>query len=132
MCRYSNLTESMDSISLEEVIMAVRRQSRGFSRGTSAYRGVTHHPSGRSSSSPSLCSNQFFVLLPCTLCKHVLHCILNKEIAPTTPAVCFPFHPASVEPALFFAAIYAAIYFDATICCVNCFDTKVAAGASEW
>lgn len=48
----------MDSISLEEVIMAVRRQSRGFSRGTSAYRGVTHHPSGWSSFLLSLCSNQ--------------------------------------------------------------------------
>ena len=36
----------MESISLEELIMAVRRQSQGFSRGTSAFRGVTHHPSG--------------------------------------------------------------------------------------
>ena len=27
--------------------MAVRRQSQGFSRGTSAFRGVTRHPSGR-------------------------------------------------------------------------------------
>ena len=27
--------------------MAVRRQSQGFSRGTSSFRGVTHHPSGR-------------------------------------------------------------------------------------
>ena len=26
--------------------MAVRRQSQGFSRGTSTFRGVTHHPSG--------------------------------------------------------------------------------------
>ena len=26
--------------------MSVRRQSQGFSRGTSTYRGVTHHPSG--------------------------------------------------------------------------------------
>ncbi len=24
-----------------------RRQSQGFSRGTSTFRGVTHHPSGR-------------------------------------------------------------------------------------
>lgn len=36
----------MDAISLEELIMAVRRQSQGFSRGTSGYRGVTHHPTG--------------------------------------------------------------------------------------
>ena len=31
--------------------MAVRRQSQGFSRGTSTYRGVTHHPSGQHSTS---------------------------------------------------------------------------------
>lgn len=46
LCRYSDLTECMGSISVEELIMAVRRQSQGFSRGTSAFRGVTHHPSG--------------------------------------------------------------------------------------
>ena len=46
LCRYTDLTRCMDSISLEELIMAVRRQSQGFSRGTSTYRGVTHHPSG--------------------------------------------------------------------------------------
>ncbi len=45
-CRYSDLTECMGGISVEELIMAVRRQSQGFSRGTSAFRGVTHHPSG--------------------------------------------------------------------------------------
>ncbi|KAK9824708.1 hypothetical protein WJX72_012563 [[Myrmecia] bisecta] len=45
--KYADLTECMDSISLEELIMAVRRQSQGFSRGTSSFRGVTHHPSGR-------------------------------------------------------------------------------------
>ena len=44
--RYADLTECMGSISLEELIMAVRRQSQGFSRGTSTFRGVTHHPSG--------------------------------------------------------------------------------------
>lgn len=44
--RYSDLTACMHSISLEELIMAVRRQSQGFSRGSSTYRGVTHHPSG--------------------------------------------------------------------------------------
>ena len=42
--RYADLTECMDSISLEELIMAVRRQSQGFSRGTSAFRGVTTTP----------------------------------------------------------------------------------------
>ena len=44
--RYADLTECMHGISLEELIMAVRRQSQGFSRGTSTFRGVTHHPSG--------------------------------------------------------------------------------------
>ena len=28
----------MDSLTLEEIIMAVRRQSQGFSRGSSSYR----------------------------------------------------------------------------------------------
>lgn len=32
---------------MQELIMAVRRQSQGFSRGSSTYRGVTAHPSGR-------------------------------------------------------------------------------------
>ena len=45
-CRYADFAGCMESISLEELIMAVRRQSQGFSRGTSAFRGVTHHPSG--------------------------------------------------------------------------------------
>ena len=36
----------MDAISVEELIMTVRRQSQGFSRGSSSYRGVTFHPSG--------------------------------------------------------------------------------------
>lgn len=33
-------------MSLDELVMAVRRQSQGFARGTSTYRGVTHHPNG--------------------------------------------------------------------------------------
>ncbi|KXZ46408.1 hypothetical protein GPECTOR_44g82 [Gonium pectorale] len=45
--RYSGLLPSLPTISLEELIMAVRRQSQGFSRGSSTYRGVTAHPSGR-------------------------------------------------------------------------------------
>eukprot|EP00884_Botryococcus_braunii_P023320 jgi/Botrbrau1/9672/Bobra.0201s0006.1 len=45
--RYADLLDCMDAISLEELIMAVRRQSQGFARGTSSFRGVTRHPSGR-------------------------------------------------------------------------------------
>ena len=36
----------MEHISVEELIMTVRRQSQGFSRGSSGFRGVTSHPSG--------------------------------------------------------------------------------------
>ncbi|KAL6765078.1 AP2-domain-containing protein, partial [Haematococcus lacustris] len=45
--RYEALVGCIDSISVDEIIMAVRRQSQGFSRGTSSFRGVTAHPSGR-------------------------------------------------------------------------------------
>lgn len=45
--KYSDLLSCVDRMSMEELVMSVRRQSQGFSRGTSSYRGVTHHPSGR-------------------------------------------------------------------------------------
>jgi len=45
--KYRELMRFMDTISLEELVMAVRRQSQGFARGSSGYRGVTHHPNGR-------------------------------------------------------------------------------------
>lgn len=45
--KYSDLLGCINRMTMEELIMAVRRQSQGFSRGTSSFRGVTHHPSGR-------------------------------------------------------------------------------------
>ena len=45
--RYAELIQYMDTISLEELVMAVRRQSQGFARGSSRFRGVTRHPNGR-------------------------------------------------------------------------------------
>lgn len=45
--KYRELMRFMDTISLEELVMAVRRQSQGFARGSSGFRGVTHHPNGR-------------------------------------------------------------------------------------
>jgi len=45
--KYTDLLGCIDRMTMEELVMAVRRQSQGFSRGTSTYRGVTHHPSGR-------------------------------------------------------------------------------------
>ena len=37
----------LDNITLDELVMAVRRQSQGFARGSSKFRGVTKHPNGR-------------------------------------------------------------------------------------
>ena len=34
-------------VTLDEIVNAIRRQSQGFARGSSAFRGVTKHPSGR-------------------------------------------------------------------------------------
>ncbi|EFJ45630.1 pathogenesis-related genes transcriptional activator [Volvox carteri f. nagariensis] len=45
--QYQGLLPSLKDIELEDLIMAVRRQSQGFSRGSSTYRGVTAHLSGR-------------------------------------------------------------------------------------
>ena len=45
--KYQDLQGYLLSTSLEELIMAVRRQSQGFARGSSGYRGVTLHPTGR-------------------------------------------------------------------------------------
>lgn len=45
--KYRELLDCIDRMTLDELIMAVRRQSQGFSRGTSMYRGVTKHPTGR-------------------------------------------------------------------------------------
>ncbi|KDD76461.1 hypothetical protein H632_c217p1, partial [Helicosporidium sp. ATCC 50920] len=45
--KYGDLLGCIDRMTMEELVMAVRRQSQGFSRGTSSFRGVTHHPSGR-------------------------------------------------------------------------------------
>ena len=44
MPRYEDIHKVMDSLSLHELILTVRRQSQAFSRGSSAYRGVTKHP----------------------------------------------------------------------------------------
>lgn len=45
--KYRELLDCIDRMTLDELVMAVRRQSQGFSRGSSAYRGVTRHPTGR-------------------------------------------------------------------------------------
>ena len=41
--RYANLIGFIDSLTLDELIMEVRRHSEGFARGNSGYRGVTQH-----------------------------------------------------------------------------------------
>ena len=45
--KYQDLQGYLLSTSLEELIMALRRQSQGFARGSSGYRGVTLHTTGR-------------------------------------------------------------------------------------
>ncbi|KAK9802995.1 hypothetical protein WJX73_006809 [Symbiochloris irregularis] len=46
--RYTEMLPLVDGMSVQELILTVRRQSCAFSRGSSAYRGVTKHPaSGR-------------------------------------------------------------------------------------
>jgi AP2-like factor (euAP2 lineage) len=34
-------------VSTEELVLSLRRQSKGFQRGTSKFRGVTRHQKGR-------------------------------------------------------------------------------------
>ena len=45
--KYDDLVGCIDRMSMDELVMAIRRQSQGFSRGSSSFRGVTQHPSGR-------------------------------------------------------------------------------------
>lgn len=45
--KYEDLLDCIDRMTMDELVMAIRRQSQGFSRGTSAFRGVTRHPTGR-------------------------------------------------------------------------------------
>ena len=44
---YKNELESLGEVSAEELVLSLRRQSKGFARGTSKYRGVTRHQKGR-------------------------------------------------------------------------------------
>ena len=45
-CRYAALLSCIQSMDMDELVMAIRRRSQGFTRGSSAYRGVTQHKSG--------------------------------------------------------------------------------------
>ena len=44
---YDPYRESLIDAEMEELLMTLRRQSRGFSRGSSRFRGVSHHPNGK-------------------------------------------------------------------------------------
>ena len=54
MCRYADIRDYFSSLSLDELAMTLRRQSQGFSRGSSSFRGVTYHPTG-DSQGPDAC-----------------------------------------------------------------------------
>ena len=43
----SNVVMCIDKIKIEDLVLALRRKSRGFQKGTSKYRGVTRHQKGK-------------------------------------------------------------------------------------
>ncbi|KAL4858727.1 AP2-like ethylene-responsive transcription factor PLT2 [Chlorella vulgaris] len=45
--KYDEVMDTIDSMPITDLVMAVRRQSNGFSRGSSSHRGVVLHPTGR-------------------------------------------------------------------------------------
>ena len=47
MANYRQELEKLDSISKEELILSLRRQSKGFGKGSSKFRGVTKHAKGK-------------------------------------------------------------------------------------
>jgi hypothetical protein len=47
--RYTALLDRLDSVPMAELVMAIRRTSPGFTRGSSSFRGVTQHKSGAAS-----------------------------------------------------------------------------------
>ena len=57
-CRYTALLDRLDTVPMAELVMAIRRTSPGFTRGSSSFRGVTQHKSG---ALPPPCTT-----LPCT------------------------------------------------------------------
>ena len=44
--RYTALLDRLDTVPMAELVMAIRRTSPGFTRGSSSFRGVTQHKSG--------------------------------------------------------------------------------------
>ncbi|CAI7779465.1 unnamed protein product [Closterium sp. NIES-54] len=44
---YTKYTKEIEAVPKEELILLLRRHSKGFARGTSKYRGVTKHQKGR-------------------------------------------------------------------------------------
>mmetsp|Transcript_12705 Transcript_12705/g.46455 ORF Transcript_12705/g.46455 Transcript_12705/m.46455 type:complete len:877 (+) Transcript_12705:346-2976(+) len=44
---YQEEMEHVNNMTKEELMLSLRRNSKGFSRGSSKYRGVSHHPNGR-------------------------------------------------------------------------------------
>lgn len=44
---YEQELQQLERVSAEELVLSLRRQSKGFSRGSSRFRGVTRHQKGR-------------------------------------------------------------------------------------
>ena len=43
----TNTLTCIEKIRIEDLVLALRRKSRGFQKGTSKYRGVTRHQKGK-------------------------------------------------------------------------------------
>jgi hypothetical protein len=73
--RYTALLDRLDSVPMAELVMAIRRTSPGFTRGSSSFRGVTQHKSGVHLTASSYCflclkSISCQVLNPCSRVSH--------------------------------------------------------------
>jgi len=44
---YTDMLEKVESVTRDELVSLLRRRSKGFSRGSSKYRGVTKHKGGK-------------------------------------------------------------------------------------
>lgn len=47
LCNYQDELDNLDEVSKEELILSLRKQSKGYNKSTSHYRGVTRHQKGK-------------------------------------------------------------------------------------
>ena len=96
--RYAALLACIQQMDMDELVMAIRRRSQGFTRGTSSYRGVTQHKSGgdsgifpslpRPTPHPGMCAHStegchcgLLRALSCAVQPRVQHCSASCAVA---------------------------------------------------